>query len=315
MSLRVVFMGTPDFAVTALKGIMESDHEVVGVVTNVDKPAGRGKKLNASAVKTHALAAGLPILQPERLKDLAFIADLAAWNADVFVVVAFRMLPKEVWSLPPRGTFNLHASLLPNYRGAAPINWAIIHGEKTTGVTTFLIDEKIDTGAILLKKEVRIEENETAGTLHDKLAEEGKELIIATLNGLEAGLESQHQVTTGHEKEAPKLNKSNTKINWRQSLPAIVNQIHGLSPFPGAWTMVNQNEQSTFVLKIFRATFETTSHQWPMGSIVVEKKQLKIALDGGFVICHEIQLPNKRRMMAKEALNGFSFGASDTVDG
>ena len=207
MSLKVVFMGTPGFAVTTLKAIKNTEHKIVGVVTNIDKPAGRGKKISTSAVKDYALEQGLNLLQPTSLKDPTFIDDLTALNADVFVVVAFRMLPKVVWTIPPKGTFNLHASLLPNYRGAAPINWAVINREKETGVTTFLIDEKIDTGNILLQEKIALVEGETAGSLHDNLAPLGGEVIVATLDALEEGLKANPQETHGNEKDAPKLTK------------------------------------------------------------------------------------------------------------
>lgn len=310
MSLRVVFMGTPDFAQTCLDTLVKSHHQVVGVVTAIDKPAGRGKQIRTSAVKKGALSLGLPLLQPERLKDKKFIEALQQWNADVFVVVAFRMIPKEVWTLPKRGTFNLHASLLPNYRGAAPINWALIDGQKTTGVTTFFIDDKIDTGAILLQKEIEVAPDETAGSLHDKLAPTGANLVVETLDALVSGIRPQPQLLQGNEKAAPKLNKTNTKINWEKPAQEIVNHIHGLSPYPGAWTTIEDEHNNSFVLKVFSAKVELATHSVSKGTIVVLNKQLKVAVTDGFVCCQEIQLPNKRRMNAKDALNGFSFSLS-----
>ena len=221
MSLKIVFLGTPDFAVSVLATVNASKHEVVGVVTNIDKPAGRGKRIHESAVKKYALENKLSLLQPEKLKGDDFIQSLKALKADVFIVVAFRMLPKEVWSIPPKGTFNLHASLLPNYRGAAPINWAVINQETKTGLTTFMIDEKIDTGNLLLQTTVSIDQRETAGSLHDSLATLGGDLVVQTLDKIAHGITPTPQKTNGSEKEAPKLNKLNTRINWSNSLDEI----------------------------------------------------------------------------------------------
>lgn len=306
MSLKVVFMGTPGFAVTTLAAIHRSKHQIVGVVTNVDKPAGRGKKINTSAVKDYAVAQQLPLLQPPSLKDLSFITDLQALEADVFVVVAFRMLPKIVWSIPPKGTFNLHASLLPSYRGAAPINWAIINQEKESGVTTFLIDEKIDTGNLLLQEKIQLEKGETAGSLHDKLAPLGGQVIIATLDALEKGIEARPQRTKGSEKDAPKLTKENTRIDWNKSLDEIQAHINGLSPYPAAWTELHENEKQSR-LKIYRAKVALCSHNYPLQSVVVENQQIKIAHSQGFLHFESLQLPNKRRMEAKDLLNGYQF--------
>ena len=309
MSLKVVFMGTPDFAVTTLKAIQNAEHKIVGIVTNIDKPAGRGKKISTSAVKDYAVEQELNLLQPSSLKDPSFIADLAGLNADVFVVVAFRMLPKVVWSIPPKGTFNLHASLLPNYRGAAPINWAVINREKETGVTTFLIDEKIDTGNILLQEKIALLEGETAGSLHDKLAPLGGEVIVATLNALEKGIEAQPQKTVGKEKDAPKLTKENTKIDWSKSLLEIEAQINGLSPYPVAWTELYENDTPSR-LKIYSAKVELCSHDYPLLSILIENKQMKVAHPQGFLLCESVQMPNKRRMEVKDLLNGYQFDPS-----
>ena len=306
MSLKVVFMGTPGFAVTALEAIQGSKHEVVGVVTNIDKPAGRGKKISTAAVKDYAVEQQLPLLQPHSLKDPSFIAALQVLQADVFVVVAFRMLPKVVWSIPTKGTFNLHASLLPDYRGAAPINWAVINRAKETGVTTFLIDEKIDTGNILLQEKISLIEGETAGSLHDKLALLGGKVIVATLNALEKGIKALPQQTDGNEKEAPKLTKENTRINWSKSLLEIEAQINGLSPFPVAWTELYEKDKVAR-LKIYRAQVDICSHDLPPLSIVVENKQMKVAHSQGFLLCESVQMPNKRRMEIKDLLNGYQF--------
>ncbi len=312
MSLKVVFFGTPEFAVIALEAITRSNHKIVGVVTNVDKPAGRGKKINEAPVKKYALEKQLPLLQPISLKDPFFVNQLEELSADVFVVVAFRMLPKVVWKIPQKGTFNLHASLLPHYRGAAPINWAIINGEKSSGVSTFLIDEKIDTGTLLLQEKVKIEDRENVGGLYLKLADKGKHLIIKTLDQLEIGMTTYPQLTDGTEKSAPKLNKENTRINWMHSLPEIDALIRGLSPYPGAWTEVHGNK-GVFVMKIFAADFEETTHHYPPLKLVVEGKLLKIAHIDGFLICKEVQIPNKKRLKVADLLNGYDFGIETTV--
>lgn len=301
-------MGTPGFAVTTLAAIHGSKHKIVGVVTTVDKPAGRGKKISTSAVKDYAVAQQLPLLQPSSLKDLSFVKDLQALEADVFVVVAFRMLPKVVWSIPPKGTFNLHASLLPAYRGAAPINWAIINQEKESGVTTFLIDEKIDTGNLLLQEKIQLEKGETAGSLHDKLAPLGGKVTIATLDALQKGIEAHPQLTNGTEKDALKLTKENTRIDWNKSLDEIEAHVNGLSPYPSAWTELCENEK-TVRIKIYRVKVEMCSHDYPQQRIVIENKQMKVAHSQGFLYCESIQMPNKRRMEVKDLLNGYSFDA------
>lgn len=306
MSLNVVFLGTPDFAVTTLKAIRESNHQIVGVVTNIDKPAGRGKRLRESAVKQYAVEHQLPLLQPEKLKDPEFLTSLKAWKADVFIVVAFRMLPKEVWQIPAIGTINLHASLLPNYRGAAPINWAIIQGESVSGVSTFFIDEKIDTGKLLLQKTVDLEESETAGSLHDKLAVLGGQLLEETLNALEEGIEARAQQPKGSEYAAPKLNRDNTRIDWAKSLKEIDAFIRGLSPYPAAWTILEEDGDEK-VMKLFAIATEFIVHNDNPLSILVDDKTLKIAHPQGYVRCLSIQLPNKRRLSAKDLLNGFQF--------
>ena len=301
-------MGTPGFAVTILTAIHGSKHKIVGVVTNVDKPAGRGKKISTSAVKDYAVAQHLPLLQPSSLKDPTFIKDLQALEADVFLVVAFRMLPKVVWSIPPKGTFNLHASLLPAYRGAAPINWSIINQEKESGVTTFLIDEKIDTGNVLLQEKIQLDKGETAGSLHDKLASLGGKVTIDTLEALQKGIEAQPQLTYGTEKDAPKLTKENTRIDWSKSLDEIEAHVNGLSPYPVAWTELCENEK-TARIKIYRVKVELCSHDYPQQRIVIENKQMKVAHSQGFLHCESIQMPNKRRMEVKDLLNGYSFDA------
>ena len=299
-------MGTPDFAVTTLSALLKSPHEVVGVVTNIDKPAGRGKRMHESAVKKYAREQQLPLLQPTRLKDREFLSAIKEWNADVFIVVAFRMLPKEVWQIPPMGTINLHASLLPNYRGAAPINWAIIHGEKISGVSTFLIDNKIDTGKLLKQQSTVLDERETAGSLHDKLAVLGGDLLSSTLDELENGIEAHDQQIDGTEKLAPKLDKNNTRIDWNKSLDEIDALVRGLSPYPVAWTILEEAGEEK-ILKLFEAKIEVKKHHYSPGTVILENKQMKIAHPQGYVHCLSVQLPNKRRMDVKDLLNGHQF--------
>lgn len=305
--MKVVFMGTPEFAAICLERILESEHEVVGVITVPDKPAGRGQKLSQSAVAKFAIEKNLNLLQPEKLKNPEFVKELEDLNADAFVVVAFRMLPKEVWQIPSKGTFNLHASLLPDYRGAAPINWAIINGETESGVTTFMIDEKIDTGNILLSSKVEILANDTAGDLHDKLVKVGKELIIETLNGLEKGIilpKAQPEVS--EEKAAPKIFREDCKINWNESLENIHNKIRGLSPYPAAWSQIKiQDEEKQ--IKIYRGHFEfaeTDSER--INQIEFEKGIIKINHKQGYYFIEELQLEGKRRMNAQDFINGLN---------
>jgi methionyl-tRNA formyltransferase len=308
--MKVVFMGTPEFAVGVLDAIINNDQfDVVGVVTASDKPAGRGKKLNMSAVKKYALQKELPILQPTRLKSEVFLQELEDLKADIFVVVAFRMLPEVVWKMPPLGTFNLHASLLPAYRGAAPINWAIINGETKTGVTTFFIDEAIDTGAILLQREVNIEQDETAGTLHDKLMEAGRELTVETLKKIKQNNikpKPQPKIAPSH---APKLHKENTKIDWSKSGKEIEQFIRGLSPYPVAWTEIDWRDQAK-TLKIYNAIYEQEAHALEVKSILATKKTMKIVIKDGFIDLKEIQLPGKKRMPVRDFLNGLTWEKS-----
>jgi methionyl-tRNA formyltransferase len=306
-SLRIVFMGTPDFAVTSLESILNANYNVVGVITAPDKPAGRGRKLQESAVKQFALKKGLKVLQPTNLKDEQFIEELKTLNPTVQVVVAFRMLPKIVWSLPELGTFNLHASLLPQYRGAAPINWAIINSETRTGVSTFFLDEKIDTGAIILQKETDIAADSNAGELHDKLMKIGSKLVIETLQLIEKDkLTPTNQPLVEMLKEAPKLDKENTRINWDRSIDQIYNLIRGLNPYPGAWSILfNDGKQGK--VKVYRCRKESAFHDTKNGSILVEDKILKVAAPGGYIIIEELQLPGKRKMDIKSLLNGYNF--------
>lgn len=301
-------MGTPAFAAGILDSILKAGFEVAAVVTAPDRPAGRGQKLQFSAVKEFALEHGLPVLQPVSLKDEGFLSELAAFQANVQVVVAFRMLPKAVWAMPELGTFNLHASLLPDYRGAAPINWAIINGETKTGVTTFFIDEKIDTGAIILKAETEIGQDEDAGSLHDRLMEIGKEVVVETLRRIESGTATatpQPMEDTG--KSANKLNKENTRIDWSRDGESIRNLIRGLSPYPAAWTMIIHNGQEDHV-KLYEASFEKTGHQLAPGTVVTGKKDLRIATTDGFLQVLSLQFPGKKKMTSAELLNGIRLG-------
>ena len=298
-------MGTPEFAAICLEEILNSKHEVVGVITVPDMPAGRGQKLSQSAVAKLAIEKNLKLLQPEKLKNPEFLEELNSLDADAFVVVAFRMLPKEVWQTPAKGTFNLHASLLPQYRGAAPINWAIINGETETGVTTFLIDEKIDTGNILLKEKVQILPDDNAGTLHDKLAESGKKLIIETLNGLEKNaIQPKPQENPGELKPAPKIFKEDCKIDWSEPIEKIHNKIRGLSPYPAAWTNFIQDNESKSV-KIYKGCFEhNRENSIESGQITFEKNQIKILLSDGIYYVEELQPEGKKRMTDKDFING-----------
>ncbi|WBX67740.1 methionyl-tRNA formyltransferase [Tenacibaculum dicentrarchi] len=304
--LRIVFMGTPDFAVTILKHLIENDYNVVGVITAADKPAGRGRKLNQSAVKKYALSQELPILQPTNLKDEAFQADLKKWNANLQIVVAFRMLPKTVWAMPEFGTFNLHASLLPDYRGVAPINWAIINGETTTGVTTFFIDDKIDTGEVILQKSLAIKDDEIVGQLHDRLMNLGAGLVAETLDLIATGNVPTTKQPELEEKPAHKLFPDNCKIDWSKSLNDIYNHIRGLNPYPAAWTNI-KNGDTEILTKIYGTTKEFAEHNLANGTLVSSKKELKIAVKDGYLIINEIKISGKKLMDAKSLLNGFQF--------
>ena len=305
--LRIVFMGTPDFAVATLKKLVENNYNIVGVVTAPDKPAGRGRNLNESAVKKYSKSKNLNILQPTNLKSEAFLKELAALNANLQIIVAFRMLPKVVWQMPKYGTFNLHASLLPNYRGAAPINWAIINGETKTGVSTFFIDEKIDTGAMILQKEVNIDIKDDAGTLHDKLMHIGCDLVLKTLELIEKGnVKTTPQKNSKDIKTAYKLNKVNCKINWNDSIDNIYNKIRGLSPYPAAWCKL-LNGDNQFDIKIYKSEKEIVKHDYKAGTVISTKKELKISVKEGYINILEIKLPGKKTMDVKTLLNGYHF--------
>lgn len=305
--LRIVFMGTPDFAVGILDTIYNNNYEIVGVITAPDKPAGRGQKVSISAVKEYALAKKLHLLQPTNLKDADFLLELEQLQANLQVVVAFRMLPEVVWKMPKLGTFNLHASLLPEYRGAAPINWAIINGETQSGVTTFFIDDKIDTGAMILSKKTAIGAEETAGELHDRLMQLGSEAVLETLALIEKNKATTTiQVENPNVKTAYKLNKDNCKIDWSQTGNTINNLIRGLSPYPAAWTYIKDGDQEWNV-KLYAATFEANSEKKPVGAIYTTKKEIIIATKDGMLKVTQLQFPGKKKMLAHELLNGHTF--------
>ena len=311
--LRIVFMGTPGFAVGILDTILKNNYEIVGVITAADKPAGRGQKIKYSAVKEYAIENNLTLLQPTNLKDEGFLLELKALNANLQIIVAFRMLPKVVWEMPKFGTFNLHASLLPNYRGAAPINWAIINGETKTGVTTFYIDDKIDTGAMILSSEIAIDEEENAGQLHDRLMVLGSETVLKTLQLIESGnVNPKIQENNDEIKTAYKLDKDNCRINWQQSAKEIQNLIRGLSPYPVAWCYFKDNDQEWNV-KIYESKIIDEEHAEPIGKIIATKKELKIAVTNGFIQILSLQFPGKKKMTATEFLNGTSFSENALV--
>ena len=303
--LRIVFMGTPDFATASLKALVESEYKIVAVITAPDRPAGRGQKMRSSSVKDYAIQQNLKVLQPHNLKDEKFIQELKSLNANLQIVVAFRMLPKIVWSMPNKGTINLHASLLPKYRGAAPINWAIINGEKQSGVTTFFIEEKIDTGEIILQEKTSISENETAGELHDKLMNIGSNLVCKTVD-----LISNNKVNAisqnGEISEAPKIFKPLCKLNWNDYPEKIHNKIRGLSPYPAAWTNLTNGIDLT--LKVFQSKVEYKNHKFENGFIISDNKSyLKVATKKGFIEILELQLSGKKRMKIEDFLRGFKI--------
>jgi methionyl-tRNA formyltransferase len=311
--IRIVFMGTPDFAVASLDAIVKAGYNVAAVVTVPDKPAGRGQKLSVSAVKEYALTHNLPVLQPEKLKDENFLAALKELNGDVFVVVAFRMLPEVVWSMPPKGTFNLHGSLLPQYRGAAPINRAVMNGEKETGVTTFFIEKEIDTGKIIFSEKTQIGINETAGEVHDRLMLIGGDLVVKTLHAIET---NNYKETEQHEflKEgmllnaAPKIFKDDCRIDWNKNAHDVHNHIRGLSPYPTAFTEFVSPEDEKYSVKLFRCEKELKEHSLESGTITSNNRDnIYIAARGGFISVKELQLSGKKKLPVKDFLLGFKI--------
>jgi len=310
---RIVYMGTPGFAVGPLKLLLESGCNVVGVITAPDRRAGRGKQIRHSDIKSFLLQQEIqiPVLQPENLKDPAFLTELSALKPDLQIVVAFRMLPEVVWSIPTLGTFNLHASLLPQYRGAAPINHVVINGEEETGVTTFFIDEKIDTGKILLQEPTRIGTDETAGELHDRLMEMGSKLVLETVlqlscGKLEAKSQDQYQDANASLKKAPKIFKEDCRIDWNLPGKQIFNLIRGLSPYPGAFCMLEKEDGEALQCKLYKVSFQAGSHTNAPGSISSDgKRLLKVAVKDGMLQIHSIQQEGKRRMDVRDFLSGF----------
>ncbi|MEY3619927.1 MAG: hypothetical protein RLZZ391_293 [Bacteroidota bacterium] len=299
---RIVFMGTPAFAVASLKALLEAKMNVVGVVTAPDKPAGRGMQLQQSAVKQYAMAHGLPIAQPEKLKALEFIAQIQAWAPDIQIVVAFRMLPESIWSFPPMGTLNVHGSLLPQYRGAAPINWAIINGEKETGVTTFRLQHAIDTGDILLQERIPITENMTAGELHDIMMEVGAQTLVTTLKGLiDQTIQAIPQKEDSSIHHAPKIFTKDCNIDWEQPAEKVHNLIRGLAPFPGALTKVDGK-----IVKLFSTTVINETPKESIGGFVTDgKTYAKFACIDGYILLNDIQWEGKKRMPIADFLRGY----------
>lgn len=312
-SLKIVFFGTPEFATGVLETLHQSHHEVVAVVTAPDKPAGRGRKINESDVKKYAVDNEIPVLQPTNLKSEEFLRELSSFNAELQVIVAFRMLPRSVWNMPPLGTFNLHASLLPQYRGAAPINWAIINQEKSTGVTTFFIDEKIDTGAIISNRETLIEPQETVGSLYTRLMSMGATLSLETVNNIADGsISTTIQKDSADLMEAPKLTNENTRIDFTKDAEAVDALVRGLYPYPVAKASLINNEQ--MIVKVHKTNVVEKKHKMKSGSIVIEDKKMLVACRNNMVEIIELQLPNKKRMKIKDLLNGYSFDADARFD-
>lgn len=301
-SLRIVFMGTPDFAVASLQRLLGAGCQVVAVVTAPDRPSGRGLQLTPSPVKKAAEAANLPVLQPEKLRDPAFLEQLASYQADLQIVVAFRMLPEVVWSMPTVGTFNLHGSLLPQYRGAAPINWAIINGETETGVTTFFIEKEIDTGQMIFQDREPIYPDDTAGTVHDRLMERGANLVLKTVHAIEAGAYPRTPQPEAHDlKPAPKLSRETTEINWNQPAITIRNFVRGLSPYPTAWTKINGKVYKIYALSLAN---ESPFAAEPAEAYSDNKKVILVRAADGWLQIDSLQAEGKRRMTAEEFLRG-----------
>ena len=312
MKLKILFFGTPSFAKTCLEELIIKEYEICGVITIPDKKSGRGLKLKKSIVKVFSEENKLKIFQPENLKNKKFLKEIKELKADIGVVVAFRKIPKELWEIPNFGTFNLHASLLPNYRGAAPINWSIIFKEKVPGVTTFLINDNIDSGDLLLQEKISIDHNENAGSLHDKLAIIGKNIIIKTIDLFPLKFKPKKQIILGNENIAPKLTRENTKIDWSNTLEDIYNKIRGLSPFPGAWTFL-VNGKENIIFKIFKASTEPLIDENADNEIIIIKKNLFVKHSDGLLKLEIVQLPNKKIMQTSSLLNGFSFKSGSKV--
>lgn len=305
--IRIIFLGTPEFAAHSLESLAAHGYNIVAAVTAPDKPAGRGQQIQKSAVKISAEKYNIPVLQPEKLKSQEFIDQLRELNPDLMIVVAFRMLPEVVWNMPKMGTFNLHASLLPDYRGAAPINWAIINGETKTGITTFFLRHEIDTGNIIFQEEIEIGENENAGSLHDRMMIAGADLICKTVDAIAIGnapsIDQRSLIKEGKlPKEAPKLFRETSRINWSSEGNSIRNHIRGLSPYPGAWTEMKNGDEPAVAVKIFSAKFSNANHQLPIGTVTDD---FSVAVKDGWIKVEEIQVPGKKRLSISEFLKGF----------
>ncbi len=310
--LRVVFMGTPQFSVGIMQAVKSSGIEIVGAVTVADKPAGRGMQLSKSAVKIYCEVEEIPVLQPISLKDENFLAELRNFQADIFVVVAFRMLPKVVWDMPTKGTFNLHASLLPDYRGSAPINWTIINGDQKSGLSTFFIDDKIDTGEVILQVEMKITENENAGSLHDRMMELGGELVVDTLNSIEANVVKtipQSEIGGSEIRLAPKLFKENTKIDWSANVQTIHNLVRGLSPFPVAWTIWENQKGESKNVKVFETRIHSFEERTNLAHLYSENNQLFFENNFGIIEICSFQIEGKKRIDAASWLVGNEIDA------
>ena len=312
-SLKIVYMGTPEFAVESLRCLVEGGYNVVGVITMPDKPAGRGHKIQFSPVKQYALEHDLPLLQPEKLKDERFIEALKDWQADLQIVVAFRMLPEVVWNMPKYGTFNLHASLLPQYRGAAPINWAVMNGDTETGITTFFLKHEIDTGEVIQQVKVPIADTDDVGTVHDKLMLLGGKLVTETvdaiINGTVKSIPQEEMAIVGELRPAPKIFKDTCRIDWDNTVVKIYNHIRGLSPYPTAWTELHQpDSEAPLPVKIFQTEKIEKSHTYKPGSILTDgKTYLHVAATDGFINIKSLQLPGKKRLQTEELLRGFKI--------
>ena len=309
---RIVFMGTPDFAVASLKALVEVEYNIVGVITAIDKAAGRGKKLKGSAVKEYAVQNNLNLLQPKNLKDPDFVAELKALKADLQIVVAFRMLPEVVWNMPVYGTFNLHASLLPQYRGAAPINHCIINGESTTGLSTFFLDKEIDTGRIIKQLEIEVFNNDTAGTLHDRMMLEGADLVLQTVNliieGKTQSIDQSAFISPNIVlNPAPKIFKEDCEIDWTKPANEIYNFIRGLSPYPASFTSLLLNDKEAIYIKVYSSTVEIVDHKSEIGTILPNKGEIKVAVENGFIYLTEIQQSGKKRMAVSDFLRGVNL--------
>jgi len=310
--MNIIFMGTPEFAVHPLKTLIENKYSVSAVITAPDKPAGRGKKLRASAVKEFAIEHGIKVLQPTNLKSEAFVDELKSLQPDLQIVVAFRMLPEVVWKLPPLGTFNLHASLLPDYRGAAPINHAVINGDSETGLTTFFIDEKIDTGRIIKQKKLSIEPDETAGELHDRMMVSGSDLVLETVRMIENNsvqpVPQEELLNDKVLRPAPKIFKEDCRINWSKRVERVHNLIRGLSPYPGAFSFMSDESGREVQVKIFQTKAIREKHSFAPGEIITDNESyIKVAVDDGFIKILQLQMAGKKSMKTEDFLRGFRF--------